>query len=70
MKLSSLALDQLRTLHTALAVPSGPGAPREALRQANIGFHVEERRDDGDEAMPMMAASAPGAGPVIELRFS
>lgn len=69
VKLTSLALDDLRTLHTALAVPSGAAAPREALRTANVGFHVEVFREGGDEAMPMMAAPTRGLGPVIELRF-
>lgn len=70
MKLDSLAFDDLRALHNALAVPAGPAAPREALRTANVGFHVEVFGEGGDEALPMMAAPGCGGGPVIELRFS
>ena len=80
MNLDDLDLDLLRTLHTRLAVPSGPGAPRELLREAGVGFHVEVNRSD-DELTPLpmpppkedldrpLRKSAGGA-PVMVMKFA
>lgn len=68
MDLDQLPFDALRSLHTALAVPSGPAAPREQLRAADVGFHVTA---SGGDAQPL-AMDAPPArmtGRVIQLRF-
>lgn len=56
MDLDDLDFDTLRALHTRLAVPSGPGAPRELLRQENVGVHVEVHRDEEEYTpLPMPA---------------
>lgn len=68
MDLDALPFDELRSLHTALAVPSGAAAPRELLRQADVGFHVEVAgRDPGALAMEPSAKDL--RGPVFTLSF-
>jgi hypothetical protein len=49
-------------------VPSGAAAPRELLRQADVGFHVEVAgRDPGALAMEPSARDL--RGPVVTLSF-
>ncbi len=78
MDIDDLDFDTLRALHTRLAVPSGPEAPRELLRQHDVGVHVEVHRQEGEYTpLPMPAArededSHPAvrrSGPVIVMRF-
>ena len=71
MDLNELPFDALRAMHTSLAVPSGPAAPREALRAADVGFHVETVRPglDPGAPLPMDATPARLNERVIELRF-
>lgn len=73
MDLDDLPFDALRALHTSLAVPSGPGAPREALRAADVGFHVETHKKPAEEEefTPLVMDSAPTkvTGPVMVMRF-
>lgn len=71
MELDQLPFDALRSLHTALAVPSGPAAPREQLRAADVGFHVTTSGADHDVRQPLAMDPPPEriAGPVIKLRF-
>ena len=68
MDLPDLPFDALRALHTALAVPSGPAAPREALRSADVGFHVEVQAADPG-ALAMEPAAPKLTGPGITLSF-
>jgi hypothetical protein len=68
MNLASLPFDALRSMHTALAVPSGPAAPREALRAADVGYHVEVQSPDPG-ALAMDAPSKELRGRVVTLSF-
>ncbi len=72
MDLNELPFDALRALHTSLAVPSGPGAPREALRAADVGFHVETHKQAEEEFTPLVMDAAPAKteGRVIVMRFA
>ena len=72
MDLDELPFDALRALHTSLAVPSGPGAPREALRAADVGFHVEtHKKVEEEEFTPLVMDQAPAKpqGRVIVMSF-
>ena len=68
MDLDTLPFDELRSLHTALAVPNGPAAPREMLRQADVGFHVEVHTHDPG-ALAMGPSARDQRGPVVMLSF-
>lgn len=71
MDLDNLSLDELSTLHNALAVPSGPAAPRELLRKHDVGFHVEVLGRNVDDSIPVPMAAAPArtGGRVVTLSF-
>lgn len=71
MDLDNFSLDELSTLHSALAVPSGPSAPRELLRKHDVGFHVEVfgRNVDDSIPLPTQAAPARASGRVVKLSF-
>ena len=77
MDLDDLDFDTLRTLHTRLAVPTGPGAPRELLRQEGVGVHVEVHRAE-EEYTPLPMPPPPeeevrpgsrSRAPVMVMRF-
>lgn len=76
MNLNELPVDVLQAIQSAITDPTPNGAQREALRAANLGFHVETRRrstpDRPERPVAPLAMEAAGTalgGQVVTLRF-